>query len=161
MILIAAADERWCIGKDGDLLAHLPKDLAFFKEQTLGKSIVIGRKTLASFKGGRPLPGRTNVVLSRTTGYDHAQIIGMGSLEDFLVWMEGQPEDSVFVAGGGEIYAMLAPYCTKAYITRLEGSFDGDTFMPDLSTLGFRCLLEEPVVEEKGIRYRHTTWVAT
>lgn len=159
MILIAAADEKWGIGKDGDLLARLPKDLDFFKSQTLDKAIVIGRKTLESFKNGNPLPKRVNVVLSRTIDYDHPRILGMSSLEDLISWSASQSEDEVFVAGGGEVYNLLAPYCSKAYITRLEGDFEADTFMPDLEGLGFKCVMEEPVISENGVKYRHTTWV--
>ena len=159
MILIAAADERWGIGKDGDLLARLPEDLEFFKGKTLNKAIVIGRKTLESFRGGNPLPKRLNVVLTRQGTYDHERILVMKSLEDFETWLETQEDEEVYLAGGGEMYKLLLPYCNKAYITRLEGDFHADTHMPDLSKEGFKCLLKGPVTQEGQVKYRHTTWV--
>ena len=159
MILSVAADDKFGIGKDGDLLTYLPEDLEFFKQLTLNKAIVIGRKTLESFKNGNPLPKRLNVVLSRKHDYDHERILRMQSVEDLLAWAEEQPDDCVIVAGGGEIYRLLMPYCTKLHITRLDGDFDADTFLPDPEDFGFKCVIEEPVMEHEGIRYRHTTWV--
>ena len=161
MILIVAADDHWGIGKEGNLLARLPKDLDFFKKKTLDKAIVIGRKTLDSFKNGNPLPKRLNVVLSRGKSFDHPRIKGVTSVESLQEWLKTQDKEDVFVAGGGEIYGLLAPLCHKAYVTKLEGDFEADTFMPDLESLGFRCVLEEPMIEENGLRYRHTTWVNT
>jgi len=161
MILIVAADDRWGIGKQGDLLARLPKDLEFFKENTVDKAIVIGRKTLESFKNGRPLPKRLNVVLSRNTEFDHAGILGMKSLGALEQWLASQGDEEVFVAGGGQIYKLLAPLCSKAYVTRLEGDYGADVFMTDLESIGFKCVLEEPTIEENGVRYRHTTWLNT
>lgn len=159
MILSVAADEKFGIGRNNDLLVFLPEDLAFFKALTVNKAIVIGRKTLESFKNGNPLPKRLNVVLSRTAAYDHERILVMRSVEDLLTWAEGQSDDGVIVAGGGEIYRLLMPYCSKLHITLLEGDYSADTFMPDPTALGFRCVIKEPVMEHDGVRYRHSVWI--
>lgn len=161
MILIVAVDDQWGIAKQGDLLARLPKDLEFFKEKTVNKAIVIGRKTLESFRNGQPLPKRLNVVLSRSADFDHPRILGIKSVEALEQWLTSQGEEDVFLAGGGEIYHLLAPLCNKAYVTRIEGDLEAEVHMPNLESLGFRCLLEEPVIEENGFRYRHTTWLNT
>lgn len=161
MILIVAADEAWGIGKQGDLLARLPKDLDFFKEKTVDKAIVIGRKTLGSFKNGKPLPKRLNVVLSRKSDFDHPRILGIKSLDALKSWLRTQEDEDVFVAGGGEIYAMLAPLCSKAYVTRIQGDLGAEIHMPNLEELGFRCVIEGPEIEENGFSYRHTTWINT
>lgn len=158
MILSVAVDEKFGIGKNNDLLTFLPEDLQFFKQLTLNKAIVIGRKTLESFKGGNPLPKRLNVVLTREGQYNHERILTMDSLESLLEWARGKEEDEVVVAGGGEIYRLLMPYCTKLHITMIEGDFGADTFIKNPETLGFRCVIEEPIIEHEGISYRHTIW---
>ena len=94
MKLIAAADKNWSIGKDGGLLCHMPGDLKFFKEKTLGKTVVMGRKTLDSLPGGKPLPGRTNVVLTRDENFHREGCIVIHSIEELL---SGWKSDDVMV----------------------------------------------------------------
>ena len=159
MILSVAVDEKFGIGKNNDLLPYLPEDLEFFKQLTLNKAIVIGRKTLESFKNGNPLPKRLNVVLTRKNSYDHERILTMGSVEALLSWAETKEEEEVIVAGGGEIYKLLMPSCSKLHITLLEGDFGADTFIPNPKDLGFRCVIKEPVIQHEGVRYRHSVWI--
>ncbi len=159
MILSVAVDEKFGIGKDNDLLTFLPEDLAFFKALTLNKAIVIGRKTLESFKNGNPLPKRLNVVMTRDGQYDHERIKVVRCVEEILTWAKDKAEDEVIVAGGGQIYELLMPYCSKLHVTMIEGDFQADRFIQDPTTLGFRCVIKEPVIEHEGVRYRHTTWI--
>ena len=132
MKLIAAMDEKRGIGKNGGLLCHLPSDLRYFKQVTLGRDVIMGRATLESFPGGRPLPGRRNIVLSKTLNRDDVLIVRS---VDELMNIAGI--DDAFVIGGGQIYSQLLPYCDTAYITQLEGDFGAEVFMPDISAAGF------------------------
>ena len=136
MNCIAAADLRWGIGKDGKLLAHIPEDLRFFKRMTAGKVVVMGRKTLESLPGGRPLSDRVNIVLTRDSSFkaEGAEIVH--SVEEALEALSPYDSADVFVIGGGSIYRSFLPYCDTAYITRIEYSFDADTHFPDLEADG-------------------------
>jgi len=133
--LIAATDNHWNIGIDGGLLVHIPQDMKFFKEKTMGSVVVMGRKTLESFPGKKPLPGRTNIVLTRDPDYrTEDTVIVVHDLEELtrvLSEYEDQGRD-VFVIGGGSIYRQLLPLCDKAYITKVNVSCEADTSMPDL-----------------------------
>lgn len=132
MILIAAADRNWGIGKDGDLLTHIPEDMKFFAAQTTGQVIVMGRKTLESFPGGRPLKNRVNIVLTHDPDYDGRGAVVVHSARELEETAASYSDRKIYVAGGGSIYRMLLPRCSKALITRIEHQFDADTFMPDL-----------------------------
>ncbi len=129
MTLILAADCDWAIGKDGNLLAHIPEDMKFFKETTTGSTVVMGRKTWDSFPK-KPLPDRKNCVISRTVKQlDGAEVFG--SVEDFLKYAE-KAEGRIYVIGGAEIYKQLLPYCDEALITRIYECFHGDVFFEDI-----------------------------
>ncbi len=132
MILIAAADRNWGIGKDGGLLAHIPEDMKFFAAQTTGQVIVMGRKTLESFPGGKPLKNRVNIVITHDREYDGKGAVVVHSARELEEETGNYPGRRIYVAGGGTIYRMLLPLCSRALITRIEHQFDADTFMPDL-----------------------------
>ena len=118
MKIIVAVDNDWCIGKNGKLLAYLPADMKFFKETTIGHTVVMGRKTWDSLPK-RPLPNRINGVLSRT----------LKSIEGAKIFssINEIPSDA-FIIGGGEIYKELLPYCSKIYMTKYNKSFENDTY---------------------------------
>lgn len=128
MKLIVAMDEKGGIGKNYSLLAHLPSDLKRFRDLTLGKTVIMGHGTLVSLPGGRPLPGRRNIVLSRTlgdgTGYEVAR-----SLSELAELIRDEPGDNVLVIGGAQIYERLIPYCDYAYVTETKGDLGADTFI--------------------------------
>ena len=148
MKLIAAMDEKRGIGKNGGLLCHLPSDLRYFKQVTLGRDVIMGRATLESFPGGRPLPGRRNIVLSKTLNRDDVLIVRS---VDELMNIAGI--DDAFVIGGGQVYSQLLPYCDTAYITQLEGDFGAEVFMPDISEAGFVKTGSSDLQEENGVRF--------
>ncbi|MCI8349377.1 MAG: dihydrofolate reductase [Firmicutes bacterium] len=155
MKLIAVADKNWGIGKDNKLLCHLPGDLKYFKEKTLGKTIVMGRKTLESLPGGKPLPGRKTIILTRdkTLVNDGVQIIH--SIEELL----SINDEELIVAGGGQIYNQLLEYCDSCLITKLDCSFDADTFLSDLDTsVDFEMIWQSEEQVENGISYRFTEY---
>ena len=135
MNLIAAVNDDWGIGCRGTQTIVIPADRKHFKETTLGAAVITGRTSLADFPGGRPLPGRMNIVLSRDTtlAIDGATVVNtLAALHREVAALEGAP---VFVIGGGSVYNLLLPYCTRAYITRIYASPESDTFLPNLDKL--------------------------
>ena len=130
MVAIVAVDESWGIGRAGRLLRPISNDLKRLKALTLGHPIILGRKTLESFPGGRPLPGRENLILSRTMTACPEGARLFRNVDELLAYA---PEDS-FVLGGGEVYRQLLPYCREALLTRIHKSFEADTRFPDLDS---------------------------
>ena len=128
MNVIVCADQNWGIGREGDLLVRISADLKRFKALTLGHPVILGRKTLATFPGGRPLPGRRNLVLSRDPDF-HPE--GVEVFRDVEGLITAAPEDT-FVIGGGEVYRQLLPWCGTAYVTRLAEAYPADARFPDL-----------------------------
>lgn len=132
--LIAAVAENGAIGKDKDLVWHLPDDLKFFKEQTAGRTVIMGRKNYESipFKY-RPLPKRTNMVISRDANYPAPGCIVFTSIDDALNQARESGEKEVYIIGGGEIYklALVGDLVETMYITEVHGTFEADSFFPD------------------------------
>ena len=126
--LIVAVAENGVIGRNGDLPWRIPADLKFFKETTMGKPIVMGRKTWDSI--GRPLPGRTNIVISRQAGFTASGAHVVADLDGALTAAGDVPE--VMVIGGGEIYHAAIDLAERLYITHVEASPQGDTHFPPI-----------------------------
>ena len=150
MKAIAVLDRNWAIGRDGKLLCHIPGDLKYFKEQTLGKTLVMGRKTLESLPGGSPLPGRENVIISRTLPESDEYIVKR-SVEEVLEYCRGK---DVFIAGGETVYRQFLDYCDEFLITHIDEEFDADAYFPNLAELGMKKVWESEEYEEKGHKYR-------
>ena len=159
MNLIVAVDRNWAIGKDGDQLVYLSEDLKHFKALTTGHPVILGRKTLATFPGGRPLTGRRNMILSRSPGFAPE---GAEVFQNLPALLEAAPEDA-FVLGGASVYAALLDKCGTAYVTRIEASFPGpDCFFPNLDRLPQWHVTDEgPTLEEQGLRFRYVTYRRT
>lgn len=149
MNLIAAVDENYGIGRDNKLLAHIPADMAYFREKTMGKIIVMGSSTYLSFPK-RPLPNRENLVLtSRPENYPEVKCFT--SVCEFFEYIKGK-DDEVFVCGGSTVYLQLLPYCKKAYITHIHKAFEADTFFPKLDELeNWRKTEESEQIESGGV----------
>lgn len=128
-MIVAHANNR-IIGKDNDMPWHLPADLAYFKKTTLGKPVIMGRKTYESI--GRPLPGRQNIVISRDEAYQAQGVEVVGSVEQALA-KAGDVEE-IMVIGGGAIYAHCLPFAERLYITHIQADIDGDTQFPAYDT---------------------------
>lgn len=136
--LIVAHGENYEIGFDNQLLWHLSDDLKNFKNHTTGKPIVMGRKTYDSI--GRPLPKRTNIILTRNTDLKVEGCLVMHSYEEVETWAtENSVEELVYI-GGGKIYADVLPRVDKMYITKVHGTFNADTFFPQYNLDNFRVL---------------------
>ena len=134
MKLIAAADRKWGIGKDGKLLVSIPADMRFFQTQTTGHTVIMGRKTLESFPGGKPLKNRRNIVLTRQKDFVCEGVQIVSGVDEALKLIEGTDPDEVFCIGGAEIYRLFLPYCDTALITRIDHVYDADAFITDLDS---------------------------
>jgi dihydrofolate reductase len=133
--LIVAAAENGVIGKDNDLIWHLPNDMKFFKETTLEHHVIMGRKNFESIPHKyRPLPNRTNIVITRQSGYKAEGCIVVNSVEAALEIAKENEDKEPFIIGGGQIYklALEANLIDKIYLTKINHTFDGDTFFPEL-----------------------------
>jgi dihydrofolate reductase len=126
--MIAAMAHDRVIGKDNQMPWHLPADLAHFKRVTLGKPVLMGRKTFESI--GRPLPGRRNLVISRNPGYQAEGIEVVGSVEAALALLASSAVAELMVIGGGHLYAELLPSADCLYLTRIDLAVEGDTRFP-------------------------------
>ncbi len=134
IIAIAAADKNWGIGNKGKLLVSIPADMRFFKETTTGHAVVMGRKTLESLPGGRPLRDRTNIVLTKNPSYECKGALIVHDTDELKAVLDEGDYENVYVIGGGSIYRELLPLCDEAYITRIDYSYEADTFFPDLDS---------------------------
>ncbi len=132
MKLIAAADRGWSIGNKGSLLVRIPGDQRMFRQETMGKTIVYGRKTLETFPLAQPLDGRRNVILSRDTGRTVRGAEVVHSLEEALDLLRDVPEDEIYIIGGETVYRQFLPYCDTAIVTRIDYEYEADAFLPDL-----------------------------
>ena len=134
--LIVAASENHVIGKDNDLIWHLPKDMKFFKETTQNHFVIMGRKNFESIpEKYRPLPNRTNVVVTRQSNYAAEGCIFFNSIEKALAKAKEANDSEPFIIGGGEIYrlALDQNLVDRIYFTRVHKTYEGDTFFPKLS----------------------------
>jgi dihydrofolate reductase len=147
--LIYARAANGVIGKDGVMPWHLPEDLAHFKQLTLGCPVVMGRKTWDSLPPKfRPLPGRTNIVITRDDAWQAAGAQRASSLEDALAQVGDAPD--IWVIGGAQIYAQAEPLASRAEVTEIAQNFDGDAFAPTLGT-GWMAESREEHVSAKGM----------
>lgn len=130
--LIVAISKNNAIGKNNNLLWHLPKDMKFFKETTNGHCVITGRKNYFSIpEKFRPLPNRTNIVVTRDTSLKLEGVIVVNSIESAIEQAKKKTEDEIFIIGGGEIYNQSIELATKMYITEVDEIFeDADTFFP-------------------------------
>ena len=132
MNLIVAADKNWGIGKDNKLLVSIPSDMKFFRQETMGKVVVMGRKTLESFPNGLPLKNRTNVVLTSDKNYQVKDAVIVHSIDEVLEELKKYDDNEISVLGGGKVYEELLPYCDVAHVTKIDFAFEADTHFPNL-----------------------------
>ncbi|HET7922114.1 MAG TPA: dihydrofolate reductase [Gammaproteobacteria bacterium] len=137
--LIVAAGERNEIGRDGRMPWHLPADLRHFKTVTLGKPVIMGRRTHESI--GQPLPGRRNIVVTRNRAYRAEGCDVAHTLAEAIVMTAGEPE--VMLIGGGELYREGLPRAQRIYLTRVHGQFEADTYFPKLDMTQWSELAHE------------------
>lgn len=156
MQAIVAVSQSWGIGKGGDLLFRLPSDLRRFKAMTTGHTVIMGRKTLDSLPGGKGLPHRRNLVLSRQSDFapDRAEVIH--SVEDILK----TAEDDAFVIGGQQVYEQLLPYCARVYVTKVLSDPEADAFFPDLDKLpGWKVASAGEMLTENDLSFQYVEYI--
>lgn len=159
MKAIVAADRNWGIGYQNKLLVSIPGDMRFFREMTMGKVIVMGRKTLESFPGKKPLPGRANIVLTKNRQYSVPGVCTVNSTQELMEKLSEYDENDVFVIGGESVYRLLLPHVDTVYVTKIDHSFSADTYFPNLDEDPAFSLVEEG--EEQtcfDLEYRFTTY---
>lgn len=161
MNAIVVADRNWAIGRDGGLLFSLPTDMKRFRSLTMGGAVILGRKTLESFPGGRPLPGRKNIVITRQKGLSVEGAAVVSSLAEALDAAGDTPPDQIWVIGGGSVYTALLSRCKRVYLTKVDAQAeDPDTFFPNLDKLpGWEVEHESEPVEENGLTFRFVDYI--
>lgn len=153
--LIAAVARNGVIGKDNTLPWHLPSDLAYFRRTTIGHHVIMGRKTFEEFGIGKPLPKRTNVVITRHLNRPISGCYLVGSLNDAFDFARNNGETEAFVIGGGQIYQLALPLAQRIYLTYIEAEPDGDTFFPIIDPKEWREIKREehPADERNPYEY--------
>jgi dihydrofolate reductase len=132
MNLIVAVDKNWAIGKDNKLLIQIPEDLRFFRNETTDKVILMGRKTLKSFPGGKPLKNRTNIVLTSNPDFKAEGVTVVHSIKEALEELKKYKREDIYIIGGQSIYEQFLDYCDIAHVTKIDYSYDADTYFPNL-----------------------------
>lgn len=161
MKAIVAVDSNWGIGKNGELLFHIPEDMKFFKEMTTNKIVVMGRKTLDSLPNGEPLKNRINLVITHNKdnckSYDNTLY---GDINEIKNVIETYNTNDVFIIGGESIYKQFINECDTVYITRVDETYEADAFMPNLIAAGF---ISEEIISigktKNGKRWSIEKWI--
>jgi dihydrofolate reductase len=143
MQCIVAVDKNWAIGYQNKLLVSIPADMRFFRDETTGKVVIMGRKTLETFPGGQPLKNRTNIVITRDPEFKVKDAIVVHSVEEALEITKKYRTDDIYVIGGDSVYRQFLPYCNIAHITKIDYSYHADTYFPKLDQREEWVLAEE------------------
>ncbi len=152
--LVVAVSENNVIGKDNQLLWHLPNDLKFFKNTTWGMPVIMGRKTFDSM--GKPLVGRTNIVITRQDDWTAEGVMACSSLEEAMKAAAATDAKEAFVIGGGQIYKQSIGIADRIYLTRVHTNIGGDTFFPEVDTNLFELVSSLPFRQDEKHAYAYT-----
>ena len=155
MYAIVAVDKNWAIGREGDQLCYIPADLKRFQKLTTGHAVLVGRKTLATFPGGRPLKNRRNIILSSRKDFATEGGEVFPSLEEALA---AAPEDT-FVIVGESVYRVTLDRCDTAYVTKIQKAFPADCYFPNLDAdQAWQATEEEGPFTHEGLTYTYVTY---
>lgn len=132
MNLIAAVDRNWAIGNKGQLLVSIPGDHRMFRQETLNKVVVYGRKTLETFPLAQPLERRVNIILSANPDYQVRGAAVAHSIPELLEMLKEYDTEDVYIIGGESIYRQMLPYCDVAHITKVDYAYEADAYFPNL-----------------------------
>ncbi|WP_299707192.1 dihydrofolate reductase [uncultured Pontibacter sp.] len=152
--IVVAIAENNVIGKDNQLIWHLPADLRHFKQKTMGHPMIMGRKTFESI--GKPLPGRTTIIVTRQENYQAEGCIVVNSVEEAIAKGKELDSEQVSIVGGAEIYKQALPFVDTLYLTKVHHSFDGDTFFPELQEEEWQEVSAEGHEPDEKNKYRYT-----
>ena len=159
MKLIVAVNTDWGIGYKDQLLVHIKPDLKRFRTLTLGNTVIVGRKTLKTFPGGRPLAGRKTLLLTRNPENAPEGVTVASDIEDVLEYEKNHPAESLFVIGGESVYRAFLAYCDYAYVTKFCVDKKSDRFFPNLDeSLDWVVSEAGPIEEYEGISYQYVTY---
>lgn len=161
MNAIVVVDQNWAIGREGGLLFSLPTDMKRFRTLTLDGTVILGRKTLDSFPGGRPLPRRRNIVITHNVDFDRWGAEVVSSPQAALEAARDADGEHLWVIGGSSVYTALLSQCRRVYLTRVDAAAEGaDTFFPNLDKLpGWAVESVSDPVEENGLTYRFVDYI--
>lgn len=135
MNIIVAVDKNWAIGKNNKLLVSIPADMKFFRSETTGKVVVMGRKTMESFPQGQPLPNRINIVLTRDANYTKKGAVIVHSMDELFEELKKYEDELVYCIGGDSVYKQLLPYCNLCHVTKIDKAYEADSYFPNLDEL--------------------------
>ena len=160
IISILNCDKKYGIGKRNGLLFHLPLDMKYFRETTKGHVVVMGENTLLSFPNSKPLPNRTNIVLSQDKDHEYEGVINVHDFEQFINMMkEYGKKETVFVIGGASIYSQTLPYVDMVYLTKVDADGEAEVFFPNLDeNKSFVCIDEGTPINDNGYMIRFTKY---
>lgn len=134
MNMIVAVDKNWAIGNKGQLLVSIPADHKMFRNETINKVVVLGRKTLETFPNAQPLAKRTNIILSTKTDYEVKDAIIVHNIEELLEELKKYPTEDVYIIGGETVYRQMLPYVDTVHVTRIDHAYEADAFFPNLDS---------------------------
>ncbi len=132
MQAIVAVDSHWGIGNKNELLVRIPNDQKMFRQETTGKVVILGRKTIETFPNGMPLKNRTNIILTRNPAYKAEGAIVVHNTEELQEAIKPFDTDLIYVIGGESIYKLLLPLCDTVHVTKIDHTYEADAFFPDL-----------------------------
>lgn len=157
MIAIVAVDKNWGIGKDGEQIVYIPGDLKRFKDFTTGNTIILGRKTMYTFPGSKPLKNRRNLILSRNPDF---KVEGGEVYPDLDSLMEHVTDsDNTYVVGGAMVYNTMIGRCDRAYVTKIDAEYPADCWFPDLDAdPNWEIEWEGEQLEHEGVKYRYVNY---
>lgn len=150
MNAIAAVSLNWGLGKNNDLLFHISDDMKRFRALTSGGTVIMGRKTLDSMPGGKALPKRRNIVITRDVNFVRENVEVAHSVDQALAMTAGDDPEKVWVIGGGEIYKAMLPHCRMCYITRVYAQPESEVFFPDLDGMANWKILRSEAIQNDG-----------
>lgn len=159
MKCIVNVTENWGIGKENELLVAISADLKRFRQLTSGGTVILGRKTLATFPGGTPLKNRDNLILTTNTALEIPGARVFHDVDHLLVHCRTLPQETLWVIGGASVYELLLPWCDTAEVTKTFAAPEADRFFPDLDALpNWHITQQSEVMEENGIHFQYLTY---
>lgn len=132
MNAIVAVDNNWAIGCKNSLLVRIPADHKNFRQETTGKVVVLGRKTLETFPQGMPLPNRKNIILSGNPDYQVKDAVVVHNKEELDAELQKYPSEDVYIIGGESVYRMMLPECDVVHVTKIDHDYEADAYFPNL-----------------------------
>lgn len=132
MNIIVTVDNNWAIGRNDEMLVRIPEEQKSLREETVGKVLVMGRKTLENMPGGQPLYGRTNIVLTQNRDYKAKGVTVLHSFEEALEELKKYKDEDIYILGGESLYKQFLPYCDTVHVTKIDYAYDANVYFPNL-----------------------------